>query len=96
MSLLIDVRKITAVLLADGWHNVTPGTFNLDSFEFGVGDDCIHYGGNGGVCSTGFEFKDDNGDLIAGPLTAVLAVRRGNGWQPYRNPTDMSAYDEGI
>lgn len=76
MSLYIDPRAITEVLLADGWHTVQPKTFDLDSYEFGYEDFCLHGGGNSGVCATGFEFVDDTGHIINGPLTAILAVRR--------------------
>ena len=43
----------------------------------------VHSGGSSGVCATGFSFQvsprqgsdDQPGDLIGGPLTAILAVR---------------------
>jgi len=94
MGLHIDVRDVTSVLLADGWHDVEPGTFTLDAYEFAdttpdeyanATDDrpLLHGGGAAGVCATGFEFavrdgseKRRGGSLIAGPLTAVLAVQR--------------------
>jgi hypothetical protein len=34
MSLQINERKITRVLLADGWHEC--GDFGLDAYELGV------------------------------------------------------------
>ena len=91
MSLAIDVDAVTAVLLADGWHEVADDSFSLDAYEFiwsgkgGVraadmnGDRdpmVLHGGGGSGVCATGYEFIDDGGEVIAGPLTAILAVRR--------------------
>jgi hypothetical protein len=84
MSLQINAPKITRVLLADGWHEAQ--NFGTDSYEFGayfhdsdwssgVGFDCIHGGGQSGVCATGFAFTDPGtGVTIAGPLTAILAV----------------------
>jgi hypothetical protein len=84
MSLQINNRRITGVLLADGWHKCTG--FDLDSYEFGtyhrdkdyasgVGFFCVHGGGQSGVCATGFAFTDpETGVEIAGPLTAILAV----------------------
>jgi hypothetical protein len=91
MSLAIDVDTVTGVLLADGWHDVADASFNLDSYEFmwsgshskRVADLApdrdplvLHGGGQVGVCATGFEFRDPDGSLICGPLTAILAVRR--------------------
>lgn len=81
MSLAIDVDKIHSVLLADGWHGVRDDSFSLDSYEYvwgGQNDMLMHAGGNSGVCATGFQFTDDTGMLISGPLTAVLAVRHHN------------------
>lgn len=34
MSLSIDVDTVTAVLLADGWHTVVNGSFDLDAYEY--------------------------------------------------------------
>lgn len=84
MSLQINNPKVTRVLLADGWHECTG--FGLDAYEFGsyyrdsdnasgLGYDCIHGGGQSGVCATGYAFTDKaTGETIAGPLTAILAV----------------------
>jgi hypothetical protein len=79
MSLAISADDVTAVLLADGWHEVAARSFDLDSYEYHEHADglMIHGGGASGVCSTGFEFTTDEGDRLAGPLTAVLAVRHG-------------------
>jgi hypothetical protein len=84
MSLAIDVDRVSAVLLADGWHEVAAGSFTLDSYEYvwwpseqarARGDfDLLHGGGRSGVCATGFQLTSGD-DLIAGPLTAILAVR---------------------
>lgn len=44
MSILIDIDKVTAVLLPDGWHDVAwkddESTFELDAYEYVDGD---HY-----------------------------------------------------
>jgi len=34
MSLAIDIDAVTAVLLADGWHEVMDDSFCLDAYEF--------------------------------------------------------------
>lgn len=74
MSLAIDIEKIRSVLLADGWHDITTGSFDLDAFEFISGENTIHKGGQSDVCATGFRFVDKSG-TVCGPLTTVLAVR---------------------
>jgi hypothetical protein len=78
MSLLIDVDKVGAVLLADGWHEVADKSFNFDSYEFACRGETIHYGGESDVCGTGFSFREGDGMLgwsVTGPLTAILAVK---------------------
>ena len=87
MSLAIEVDDVISVLLADGWHSVYGRSFNLDAYEFiwrkgtnSRGDvPVLHGGGASGICSTGFLFeeKDEAGWIVtmAGPLTAILAVK---------------------
>lgn len=81
MSLAIDVDKVIAVLLIDGWHEVKNKSFALDSYEYiwypeGADESqLVHGGGQSDVCATGFEFQDGVGTLMSGPLTAILAVR---------------------
>jgi hypothetical protein len=94
VSLAIDTDHVTAVLLTDGWHHVTDQSFDVDSFEFLYWgrtqckdhDDpvIVHGGGRSGVCAAGFAFRTDDGTHVAGPLTAVLAVRYTT--QPCANP----------
>lgn len=86
MSLLIDPRKVTEVLLADGWHRVKPGSFDVDAYEYGFhyeSDGDIKYSMSleGGQCSlvpsTGFSFIDiraDDDRRTSGPLTSIIAV----------------------
>jgi hypothetical protein len=86
MSLAIDTNRVTRVLLIDGWHDVEPGSFDLDSYEFGYVPDSYlpkglvsfqptHRGGESGVCATGFTFIEQGTDVVVyGPLTAVHAV----------------------
>jgi hypothetical protein len=88
MSLAIDVDTVTAVLLADGWHDVADESFELDSYEFlwsgrrGVKVEevehdpiLLHGGGHSGICAAGFSFKTADGKTMCGPLSSVLAVR---------------------
>jgi hypothetical protein len=76
MSLEIAPEEVIEVLLADGWHPVTPGTFSVDA------DHYIHaqtarfrLGAPSGDYTPGFLFEEFTGEWITGPLTSVLAVR---------------------
>ena len=81
MSLFINPKAVVEVLLTDGWHDVEPGSFDLDSYEFGYeygeGRLATILGGGqaDGVCATGFAFEAKTGQTIYGPLTSILAVR---------------------
>ena len=85
MSLAIDVDHVTHVLLTDGWHEVANASFAIDAYEFlWWGRRCkehqdpvvLHGGGNSGICATGFSFEATDGSSVAGPLTAIVGVRR--------------------
>lgn len=79
MSLAIEVDDVTEVLLADGWHTVLDASFLLDAYEYMWGDDLLHGGGSGGICATGFSFKEKTLlaiTVVEGPLTAIMAIRR--------------------
>jgi hypothetical protein len=74
MSLAIDPESVSAVLMADGWHEIERGTFRLDAYEYlqdGLGS--LDFG------SAGFCFDTERGGMmagsrVAGPLTSILAV----------------------
>jgi len=86
MSLAIDVDRVTHVLLADGWHEVTDGSFTVAPYEFGqtVSTETdgrkfvVLYGAeNVGIQPVGFAFTEARtGSLMSGPLTSVFAVRQ--------------------
>lgn len=85
MSLLIDMDRVTEVLLADGWHEVARykngvSSFDGDAYEYKWSsngrDMYVTFGEGSGVTYEGFSFQDaKTGDRIAGPFTSVLAVR---------------------
>ena len=76
MSLRIDVDKVVAVLLADGWHEVADQSFDTDAYEFVHDGGTILSGGQSdGVCATGFTFTTKEAHRVSGPLTAILAVK---------------------
>jgi len=72
-GLPITASRVVAVLLADGWHHISPGTFTVGTLTFGAD------GADGGL---GYHFEEAKaGNLygpvtLAGPLSAVLAVRQ--------------------
>jgi hypothetical protein len=76
MSREIAPEEVIEVLLADGWHPVSPGAFSVDA------DHYIHaqtarfrMGDPGGDYTPGFLFEEFTGEWVTGPLTSVLAVR---------------------
>jgi len=75
MSLAIQTNDVVGVLLADGWHEVKRGSFDLDAYEFEKDQVEVHGGGKSGVCATGFTFRDLDDGCFMGPLTSVLSVR---------------------
>jgi hypothetical protein len=80
MSLAIDVDTVTAVLLADGWHDVIDDSFDVDAYEFeekiAEGEDprLLHGGEHSGISDSGFVCRTSQG-MICGPLTSLLAVK---------------------
>jgi hypothetical protein len=83
MSLAIDIDKVTAVLLTDGWHQVKDASFAIDSFEYlwyqrgGDRDPMILLGGGDEplIPARGFGFTTTDDDNLSGPLTSILAVK---------------------
>lgn len=67
------------VLLADGWHVIDRGSFDLDAYEFAEVEESakprtVFSGGQSNlVPCTGFTFLE-NGNRIDGPITSILAV----------------------
>jgi len=65
--------RVVAVLLADGWHRIIPGSFSVGPLGFGTGADL-------GV--PGFRFAEADAGrpyqptMLAGPLDSIVAVRQ--------------------
>jgi hypothetical protein len=65
--------RVVAVLLADGWHRIVPGSFSVGPLGFGTGAD---------LGGPGFRFEEaDDGrpyrpTVLAGPLDSIIAVRQ--------------------
>jgi len=78
MSLAINVDDVVAVLLTDGWHEVYGRSFDIDTYEYKTGRErFISFDPESGVGVTymGFVFTSSDGDRVAGPMTAIQAVR---------------------
>jgi hypothetical protein len=69
----IATDTVVAVLLADGWHRVVPGSFTVGALRFGLDAD---------PGELGFRFEEaDNGSpyrpaALSGSLNSILAVRQ--------------------
>lgn len=75
MSLLIEIDKVSEVLLSGKWYTVLEDSFDLDAYEFIHERLLLVSGKRGtGVCSTGFTFRSSLGRIV-GPLTAISAVK---------------------
>ena len=75
MSLAIDIGDVAAILLADGWHSCTRGTFSMDSYEYVDTNETVLGGGNCPLISAyGFAFNEA-GLWIYGPVTSILAIK---------------------
>ena len=72
-DLPVNAARVVAVLLADGWHDITPGSFAVGTLTFGA-----DAAGDG----LGYYFEEATSTspygppTFAGPLSAVLAVRQ--------------------
>ncbi len=85
MSLAIDVARVAAALLADGWHTVSKDSFELDAYEFErrVRDEQGHertnvrlsVGQETLVPAAGAYWVEPSGEAVFCPLTALLAVK---------------------
>ena len=73
MSQAIDVAKVRAILLADGWHKIANNSFDIGPYEFARGSETVRNGN--GPAPVGISFKDDAGYFLYGPMTAILATR---------------------
>ncbi|MCC7366732.1 MAG: hypothetical protein IT303_20405 [Dehalococcoidia bacterium] len=79
MAFPVEMTNVTGVLLADGWHVVDwaveggelVSTFAFARFAFTSGGEAVQ---DGRSVVAGFSFCE-NRELIAGPLSSLLAVR---------------------
>ena len=76
MSLRINTAEVRSVLLAVGWRDVVPGSFRMGDLEFTTGAESPAAAGEQlrWPAGLGFECATEDGELLAGPLSSVLAV----------------------
>ena len=65
--------RVVAVLLADGWHRIVPGSFRVGPLSFEA---------EAGLGAPGFRFEEADAGrpyqptTLAGPLDSIIAVRQ--------------------
>ena len=65
--------RVVAVLLADGWHRIVPGSFRVGPLSFGA---------EAGPGTPGFRFEEAEAGrpyqptVLAGALDSIIAVRQ--------------------
>ena len=65
--------RVIAVLLADGWHQIVPGSFSVGPLDFGA---------RAYLGTLGFRFEEADAarpyqpPVLAGPLDSIIAVRQ--------------------
>jgi hypothetical protein len=81
MAKAVHVSDITALLLSDGWHSVQPGSFNLAPYAIvdGTPEDndlaIKQMPGTNGITRAGWYCQEQQGFVLCGPLTAIVALR---------------------
>jgi hypothetical protein len=83
MAASIDVQWVSAVLLADGWHIIQPGTFRIEEYQFASDDpDDLVVPAQKGYAFSKVDQLTRNLQHYVGPLSYVLSVR-------YDVPTEL-------
>jgi hypothetical protein len=70
MNIFVDPSLVSAILLPDGWHVVVPGTLTTGKYA-------LVEPNTPSPAAPGFTFHEEGGVSIAGPVSSILAVRRG-------------------
>ena len=69
----VAAARVVAVLLADGWHRIVPGSFRVGPLSFEA---------EAGPGTPGFRFEEADAGrpyqptVLAGPLSSIIAVRQ--------------------
>lgn len=78
----INLKKIHQVCLDGDWHHIRTASFQLRNFEFTELDEYVTHP----TAIPGFTFTTPGGATIAGPLTAITAIRYNTGDSPKGAP----------
>ena len=69
----VAAARVVAVLLADGWHRIVPGSFRVGPLSFEA---------EAGPGTPGFRFEEADAGrpyrptVLGGPLASIIAVRQ--------------------
>jgi hypothetical protein len=81
MLTVIDIERVTAVLLLDGWHFIQPRSFSVGPYAFGEDDRAQN-----GYFFSKIDQLSREMQYFAGPIDCVMSVR-------YAIPTEVDADD---
>ena len=83
----IDVERVTAVLLIDGWHYIQPVSFRINPYAFSAGESVVAKPQPGYFFSKVDQITRELQHFV-GPLDCVMALR-------YTIPTEVVVEGEG-
>ena len=69
----VTTARVVAVLLADGWHQIVPGSFSVGPLDLGVGADLALPGFRFAEADAGRPYQPTT---LAGPLDSIIAIRQ--------------------
>ncbi len=81
----ITPAQVVAVLLADGWHRVVPGSFSVGTLGFGAPADLEVLGYRFDEADAATPYRPPT---LAGPVGSILAVRHVN--SAARHPSELA------
>ncbi len=84
MPTLIDVERVTAVLLIDGWHYIQPKSFSIDEYAFAEGDRPVN-----GYFFAKVDQISRELQFFAGPMDCIMSFR-------YIIPTEVVEGEEEV
>ena len=82
MPTVIDVERVTAVLLLDGWHFIQPKSFSVGPYAFGEDDRAQN-----GYFFSKIDQLSREMQYFVGPIDCVMSVR-------YSIPTTDAEFED--
>ena len=68
----VDIQTVEQVLLADGWHSIKPGSFEIGELVF-VARNAKLVGPD--IGKQGVQWREQDDSLVTCPVPAVLAIK---------------------